>query len=150
MLKFRLTVILVLVIVALGSVGCASRFILEDKNETPSPVSESTPEAAVDDFTDRLKGVQTGGFDFVFVFRRKDGDILDSEDRRFLRENSPADTNQWVVTSDKKAAIAGSNYRFLPENLTALRKRFAVEDFSSVVEAPIPAPANSSPKVKKP
>jgi hypothetical protein len=146
MLKFRLSVILVLSAVLFSSSGCASRFILEDKNETPSPMADATPEVPVDDFAERLKGVQTGGFDYVFVFRRKDGAILDSEDRRFLRENSPADTNQWVITSDKKAAIAGSNYRFLPENLTALKKRFAVEDFSPVVEPPMPVPANSSRK----
>jgi hypothetical protein len=36
----------------------------------------------------------------------------------------------WVLTSDKKAVIAGSNFRFFPEEIENLKKRFDMEDLS--------------------
>ena len=74
--------------------------------------------------------MQKGAFSFVYVFRRKDGAALDPDDRKYLRANSPIETNQWVLTDDGKAAIAGSNYQFPLESLDALKKRFNVEDLS--------------------
>lgn len=127
-----LSVLLILLTMFGGS--CASKIILNDRQPVATPVTESTPEIPVDDFTERLRGVQTGAFDYVYAFRRKDGDILSSEDKKYLKENSPLDVNQWVLTSDQKVAIAGSNYRFMPENLEALKNRFNVEDYSNIIE----------------
>ena len=111
--------------------GCQpSQTVLNDRQPTPEPISESTPIIPVDDFQDRLKSVQTGGFDFVFVFRRKDDEGFDAEDKKFLRENIPSEANQKQLTSDEKAVIIGSNYIFAPENLDALKKRFKIEDYS--------------------
>lgn len=124
-------------ILLLAVSGCQpSRFVLEDRQPTPETTAESTPEIPIDDFTERLQSVQTGNFDFVYAFRRKDGDIFTSEDKKYLKDNAPFDTNQWVLTSDKKAVIAGSNYVFTPENLDALKKRFKIEDYSPKNEEP--------------
>lgn len=100
---------------------------------TPTP----TPEVkeSKDDFAEKLEYVRKGAFDFVYAFRRKDGAALDAEDRKYLRANSPIETNQWVVTEDAKAAIAGSNYQFPPASLEALKKRFNVEDLSPPKDA---------------
>ena len=111
--------------------GCQpSQTVLNDRQPTPEPTAESTPIIPVDDFAERLKSVQTGGFDFVYVFRRKDGEVFNSEDKKYLKENLPPDTNQKQLTSDEKALIIGSNYIFPPENLDALKKRFKMEDYS--------------------
>jgi hypothetical protein len=115
---------------SLSGLSCASKIILEDKNPTPEPVGESTPEAKVDDFEARLKQIQTGDFTYVYAFRRKDGEELSSDDVRFFKENSPEETNQRFLTADRKAIIAGSNFVFPPENLDALKKRFKIEDYS--------------------
>lgn len=110
--------------------GCASQTILNDRNPTPEPVPESTSSVPVDDFMERLASVQTGNFEFVYAFRRKDNEVFTSEDKKYLKENSPYDTNQWVLTADEKTVIAGSNYIFTPKNLDALKKQFKIEEYS--------------------
>lgn len=102
--------------------------------KTPTPTATPEIKEPKDDLAEKLEYVQKGSFVFVYVFRRKDDAALDSEDRKYLRANSPIETNQWVVTDDARAAIAGSNYRFPPESLDALKKRFNVEDLSTPTE----------------
>ncbi len=120
-----------LLIFLLIALGCQpSQRILEDRQPTATPIVDETPQVPVDDFAERLKSVQTGGFDFVYAFRRKDGEVFTSEDKKYLRENLPPDTNQKQLTSDEKAVIIGSNYIFPLENLDALKKRFKIEDYS--------------------
>jgi hypothetical protein len=94
-------------------------------------LQQTTPAAEKkDDSADKLETVKQQDFIFVYVFRRRDGAALDAEDRKFLRANSPPETNQWVVTDDGRAAIAGSNYQFSPANLESLKARFSLEDLS--------------------
>lgn len=117
--------------------GCQpSKTVLNDRQPTPEPSVASTPEIPVDDFQERLKSVQTGGFEFVYALRRKDGEVFTSEDKQYLRENLPPDTNQKQLTSDNKALIIGSNYIFPLVNLDALKKRFKIEDYSPKEEIP--------------
>ncbi|MGI9036060.1 MAG: hypothetical protein ACR2GD_08485 [Pyrinomonadaceae bacterium] len=125
------TIILFLIIFSsLGGFGCSRA---EEKSAGNNLSTPATTEKKTDDFEDSLNSVRTGNFDFVFAFRRLDGEVLSSDDKKFLKENSPRDTNQWVLTADGKTAIAGSNYKFMPENLNALKKRFSVEDYSPKV-----------------
>lgn len=109
--------------------ACQTAVTPVGKVQTPAPTPEEVKEKK-DDFSEKLEYVQKGAFTFIYVFRRRDAAALDSEDRKFLRANSPVETNQWVVTDDARAAIAGSNYQFPPEMLDALEKRFDVEDLS--------------------
>lgn len=126
-----------LIVFLLIVLGCQpSQTVLNDRQPTPEPSVASTPEIPVDDFQDRLKSVQTGGFDFVYALSRKDGEVFTSEDKQYLRETLPPDTNQKQLTSDNKALIIGSNYVFPPENLDALKKRFKIEDYSPKEETP--------------
>lgn len=74
--------------------------------------------------------MKTANFDYIFAFRRKDGGVFDSEDKKYLRANTPPGTNRFVATDEDRAFIAGSTYAFSPENLQALRNRFLVEDYS--------------------
>jgi hypothetical protein len=131
--KFLFVLLVVFIIFGLS---CASQIILNDKQPISTPLTEETPEIPVDDFTERLQSVQTGNFDFVYAFRRKDGDIFTGEDKKYLKDNSPIETNQWVLTGDKKAVIAGSNYLFTLENIEALKKRFKIEDYSPPKDEP--------------
>lgn len=139
-MKNKLFVINLLVFFALFAFGCQpNQTILNDRQPTPSLV-ENTPEKIFDDFEDRLKSVQTGNFEFIYVVRRKDSDVFSSEDKKYLRETLPPDTNQKQLTSDEKALIVGSNYVFPSENLDALKKRFKIEDHS---------PKNDEPKTEQ-
>jgi len=83
-----------------------------------------------DTFESALGSVQRSGFSYIFVIRRKDGGQFTKEDKTYVRENSPAVTNQFVLTDEDRVVIAGSNYPFPPENLEILRKVFNVEDLS--------------------
>ena len=116
--------------------------------ESPSLKANSTaqkPTAAENNASSLQQDLQTmrdANFEYIFVFRRKDGGVLDSEDKRYLKANSPAATNRFILTDENKAVMAGSSYKFEPENLEKLQERFAVENFSKPdVQS---APANLS------
>ncbi len=107
--------------------------------ESPSlTVSNTTvnkiPETKADIFQRDLETMKTAGFDYVFVFRRKDGGVLDGGDKGFLKTNSPASINRFILSDDDKAVIAGSGFEFPAENLENLRKRFDIENFSTPKE----------------
>ena len=52
------------------------------------------------------KTMRTANFDFIFVIRRKDGGKLDAEDKKFIRNNSPAVADRIYLSDDDKALIA--------------------------------------------
>lgn len=116
-----------LLILALVSFSCANQTIL---NSQPKPVPIPPTEQPKDSFERALRGVQSGDFTYILVFRRKDGGAFDTEDKRFVKANTPAETNQFVLTDDDRAVIAGSNFPFPPESLELLRERFNTEDYS--------------------
>lgn len=118
-----------LLLIAISSFACQSNdeTSVNVNNVSPSPIAT---EKKTDDFQDSLTSVRTGNFAFILAFRRLDGEVFSGDDKKFVKANAPADTNQWVLTADGKCVIAGSNYKFMPENLDALRKRFSIEDYS--------------------
>lgn len=97
-----------------------------------------------DTFESALGSVQRSGFSFIFVIRRKDGGQFTKEDKTYVRENSPAVTNQFVLTDEDRVVIAGSNYPFPPENLEILRKVFDVEDLSPQKDANVNGNTNAA------
>lgn len=104
--------------------------ILNSGPSNKSAAAANTPERPKDTYESALGGVQRSGFDYIFVIRRKDGGKFEKEDKVFVRENSPAATNQFVLTDEERVVIAGSNYPFPEESLEILRKVFDVEDLS--------------------
>ncbi len=53
-------------------------------------------ENKANDFQSDLQTMKTAGFDYIFVFRRKDGGVLDGEDKTYVKANSPAATNRFI------------------------------------------------------
>ncbi len=101
--------------------------------EKPNAAATPPPSTAEDrqaSFQNELEKMKTANLQYVFVFRRKDGGAFDGEDKRFLRGNLPFN-NRVVLADEDKAVIVGSNYKFPPDNLDALRLRFNVEDYSA-------------------
>jgi hypothetical protein len=105
--------------------ACVNQSLLKNKNG-----ATVVEQANVSNFERDLQTMKTANFDFIFAFRRADGGAFDSEDKKYLRANTPPGTNRFVSTDEGRAFIAGSLYAFSPENLNALRNRFAVEDYS--------------------
>jgi hypothetical protein len=130
----ELVCILLIVLSGFGA-GCASQVILNDRPPADEPAASSTPEAKIDDFEARLSSVQTGNFEFVYVFRRRDGEAFSSDDKRLFRETT-VNVNQRQLTADDKALIIGSNYAFPPETLELLKNEFKFEDYSPKKEEP--------------
>lgn len=119
-------------LVALSSINfaCQSGEKPATAKNSINQAADSTPEKKIDYFQENLNSVQRAGFNFIYSFRRTDAGNFTGEDKKFLKANAPAETNQWLLTEDEKAVVAGSNYKFTDEHLKNLRARFTVEDYS--------------------
>ena len=100
------------------------------KDAAPPPTPMATVESKKTTFEEDLREMKTADFDYIFVFRRRDGGEFDKDDQKYLRDNTPPETNRWRKSDDGKSFIAGSGFGFTPEQMTALQNRFIVEDYS--------------------
>lgn len=105
--------------------NCGTPRSFEKEMPTPVPESEKLSDVERD-----LKTMRTAEFEYIYLFRRKDGGELDSEDKSYLKANSPRNTNRFVITDKDKAAVAGSHYKFEKENLEKMGERFEIENYS--------------------
>lgn len=99
-------------------------------DQTPDTSTYRSPAATpVTQFERDMKFIRDGHFTHVWVFSRKDGKELTKEDSDALRTNAPKVVD-WVTTDGNKKVIGGSNFEIDPPQMTALQKRFTVEDYS--------------------
>lgn len=129
--------------------GCQPNRAIINSQKNAQTQPANTLERAVNSYERDLETMRTADFDAIFVIRRKDGGVLDAEDKRFIKMSSPPETNRFIVTDNEKAVIAGSKFKFPEENLKILQERFAVENFSKPIEETPPntnVNANSAPK----
>ncbi len=118
-----ITIILGLAVVI--SAGACHRRASSDNEavDTSTYRPEATPATQ---YERDLKYVRDGHFLNVWIFSRKDGKALTSEDSESLRTNAPRVVD-WVTTDEKKKVIAGSNFPIEPAQMAELQKRFNVE-----------------------
>lgn len=125
-----LRIIVTIVVLALSSavfIGCKKSDPASADN-TASSQPRPTPR---DQFERDLEYVRDFQLAHIYLFTRKDGGKIDQADIAYLKQNTPSETNTWVVDPiDRKYAIAGTNFDFKPENFDALNKRFNVEDYT--------------------
>ncbi len=124
--RFPQIVYFSLIFLILPSFACVNQSLLKKNKNSAAVVEENN----VSEYERDLQTMKTANFDYIFAIRRKDGGTFDSEDRKYLRANTPTGTNRFISTDEGRAFIAGSRYVFSPENLEALRSRFMVEDYS--------------------
>lgn len=100
----------------------------QNNNEAASnqPARQPEPKTA---FERDLQFIRNGQFTYVYVFSRPDGKPLDKDDGAYLRANAPQVVD-WVTTDEGKRVIAGTNFNLAEGNLSLLKKRFVVEDYS--------------------
>lgn len=91
-----------------------------------------------------VTAMRNADFNFIYVFRRKDGSVLDSDDRNFMNANTPYEINRKKLADGGRALIVGSNFRFPAENFKVMKARFAFEDFSKPESEIMSANANSN------
>ncbi|MFL6467040.1 MAG: hypothetical protein ACJ72Z_03690 [Pyrinomonadaceae bacterium] len=136
----------VFVFAALAYACTPNQRILNSSNERPpepSSINGSAP-ARPARVEDDIAAMKTADFNFIYVFRRKDGGELDSDDRAFMSANTPYEINRKKISDGGRALVVGSNFRFPPENFKALQDRFAFEDFSKPESEIMPANGNSN------
>lgn len=117
--------------------------ILESAKNSTEARANSQAEPAVRSFDRDLETMRTANFDYIYVMRRKDGAVLDGDDKKYVKLNSPVETNRFILSDEEKAVIAGSKYKFAEQNLMALRDRFNIEDFSKP-QPDAPSPPNAA------
>jgi len=127
--KFNQCLLIVLFSFSLANFSCNYKSFEANKTALNQTVENEIPL-----FERDLQTMRTANFDFVYVFRRKDGGAFDAEDRKYLRTYAPRETNRFISTDNDKAFIAGSSYKFTAENLETLGKRFNIEDYSAKKE----------------
>lgn len=97
-----------------------------EPSASPAPSVQPSPATP---FERDLQFIRNGQYTYVYVFSRKDGKPLDSEDGKFLRTNAPQVVD-WVTTDEGKKVIGGTNFNLEEGNMENLRKRFVVEDYT--------------------
>jgi hypothetical protein len=99
-------------------------------NKTANAVNSNADKPLISDFEENLKSMQISDFEYIFAFKRKDGGKFDRDDKDFLKETAPQQTNRWLLTKDETTVLAGSNFIFSPDVMKKLGTKFAIEDFS--------------------
>jgi hypothetical protein len=123
---FVRSVIAIVVAACLVSFSACKQKADDDTPDNSTYRPESTPATQ---FERDLKYIRDGHFTHVWIFSRKDGKELTSEDSAALRTNAPKVVD-WVTTDGNKKVIGGSNFDLEPAQMAALQKRFKVEDYS--------------------
>ncbi len=92
-----------------------------------------------------MEATRAAGFSFIYVLRRKDGGIINPEDRSVIRVQT-TQANRRVSADDGKAVIVGSNFQLAEHNMAAIYQRFAVENYSPAPSSSVvPLPTQTAP-----
>jgi hypothetical protein len=139
-----------IVIVTVVTACTPNQRIVNSAAGTPAPVASSTVPIG---FEVDLEAMRTADFKFILVFRRKDGAVLDAEDKAWINANTPPDVNRRKLSDDGRAVIIGSNFPFMPGTIGNLTSRFVMEDHSKPEAGPIeietPGNTNATPRSNK-
>jgi len=102
----------------------------DDDTTGPDSSTPAKPAASpLTGFAKDLQFIKDGAYTYIYVFSRKDGKALESEDSKFLRKEAPQLVD--CVTSDEgKKAICGTNFNLEEGNMGTLKKRLVVEDYT--------------------
>lgn len=139
-----------LVILALCLVGCGANDSILRSGKGDS-ASQSNVESPKTPFEKDLEAMRTAGFSFIYVLRRKDGGVIDAEDKSAIRVQT-TQVNRRVSADDGKAVIIGSNFQIAAHNMAAIYQRFAVDNYSPAPgSSTVPVPANvAAPEANRP
>ena len=116
---------------ALLVIGCGPNeaILRSNSNGSSVPTANANSEPAYDSVDSEVKNMQTADFEIILVLRRKDGGVMQSEDRTFVR-NMITNANRRSLVDGEKAIVIGANSKMPTELMTKLASRFAIEDYS--------------------
>ena len=117
---------------SIALIGCAANESILRSNSN-EPVAESTvasnSKPVSDTAESEVENMRTADFDFIYVFRRKDGGVMQADDKAFVR-TATANVNRRSLVDGGKAIVIGANAGALGDMIKALSQRFDVQDFS--------------------
>jgi len=116
----------VFLIVVLNAAGCQKTET--EQTNSAQPTSSKPAASPLTGFDADLQFIKNGNYTYIYVFSRKDGKPLQSEDSQFLRTNAPQVVD-WAAQNGTKA-VGGTNFNLEEGNMDALKKRFLVENLS--------------------
>lgn len=123
-LRYALVPVFITAIIS-GFVSCAQTDApAENKNDAVPKLTE---------FEREIRSLKTAGFDYIFVFKRRDGGKLTADDKQFLRQKSH-NANRRSLSTDGTALFVGTNFEFEEGDLEELKEIFAFEDYSKPAE----------------
>jgi hypothetical protein len=131
--------------VAVGTACGPDQRIIESGNSNAAQTasSENAP-ASTPSLEQDLEAMRNADFYFIYVFRRKDGQVLDADDKRFMAAVIPPEINRRTISDGGRALVCGSNFRIPPEAWEDMKMRFDFEDYSrpeSEIMGANPSPA---------
>ncbi len=88
--------------------------------------------------------MRNADFNYIYAFRRRDGAAMDADDKKFVNNYTPVETNRRRLSDDGMAIIIASNYRSLPENLKVFTDRYTFADYSKPESEIMAANTNSN------
>ena len=102
-----------------------------NSNTSTAPATPAGPSPSpLTDFEEALRFVRNGQYTYIYVFSRKDGKPLQTEDSDYLKTNAPQLVDK-AATKDRTKVVGGTNFNLEEGNMEALKKRFVVEDYSA-------------------
>ncbi|HEV8590982.1 MAG TPA: hypothetical protein VGQ55_02690, partial [Pyrinomonadaceae bacterium] len=129
---WRLAALFLLMVAATAGLACKPDQRILNSAATPPPatvpVAESTPSTST--IKQDVETMRNADFNFIYVFRRKNGGPIDADDRRFAGAITPPEINRRKLSDGGKAIILGSNFRLPPDVMKKMTDRFALQDLS--------------------
>ena len=98
-------------------------------NVSESPAAASTAKPLSDSSEAEVENMRTADFEIILVLRRKDGGVMRSDDKAFIRGITASANRRSLVDSDR-AVVIGSNAPVPADVLKQLNDRFNVQNFS--------------------
>ena len=149
MLASRLTISVLLTFAAAALLACGpDQRIIESGNtnsaQSSSSETNSAP-AATPSLEQDVEAMRNADFNFIYVFRRKDGQRLDADDRKFMSAVIPVEINRRTISDSGKVLICGSNFRIPPEAWNEMKVRYTFDDYSKPESEIMGGNANKSP-----
>lgn len=139
------SLVLGLLLFALSLGGCSpNQRIINSSAERPPDAAPDSKPIEPAKIEDEIAAMKTADFNFIYVFRRKDGAELAPDDRAFMSSNIPYEINRKTIADGGRALVIGSNYLIPAENFRALKDRFAFEDHSKPESEIMPVNTNGN------
>jgi hypothetical protein len=128
----RKTTYIVLLFASVAVTACGpNERIMQSSAERSEPTPSGTRTENISTFDSDIEAMKNADFYLIYVFRRKDGAVLDADDRSFASATVPPEINRRIVSDQGKAIILGSNFKLPEDSMKAMTERFAMTDLST-------------------